>query len=105
MTDVAPAGIFQPGLRAMTAAGVTMVAVQAFEAVAVSTAMPTVAHALNGLGLYALAFGMPVAAGIVGMVSAGSWSDRRGPIHSLTVGWVLFVPAWWSAGPPVRWRC
>ncbi len=68
-----------------------MVAVEAFEAIAVTTAMPTVAAALNGLSLYALAFGVPAAAGIFGMVSAGIWSDRRGPVAALASGWLLFV--------------
>ncbi len=90
--------MFAPGLRAVTAAGVTMVGVQAFEAVAVSTAMPTVAAALDGLSLYALAFGMPAAAGIVGMVAAGIWSDRRGPVGALAAGWLLFVAGLLVAG-------
>ncbi len=85
------AGLFSPGLRALTVAGVTMVAVEAFEMVAVSTAMPTVAAALRGLSLYALAFGVPAAAGILGMVTAGVWSDRRGPVGALAAGWLLFV--------------
>lgn len=92
------AGPFAAGLRGLTAAGVTMIAVQAFEAVAVSTAMPTVATALHGLDLYALAFGMPAAAGIVGMVAAGIWSDRRGPVAPLAAGWLLFVAGLVVAG-------
>lgn len=90
-TTTTAAGPLAAGLRSLTVAGVTMIAVQAFEAVAVSTAMPTVAAALHGLSLYALAFGMPAAAGIVGMVSAGLWSDRRGPVGPLAAGWLLFV--------------
>lgn len=97
-TTTTAAGPFAAGLRSLTLAGVTMIAVQAFEAVAVSTAMPTVAAALHGLGLYALAFGMPAAAGIVGMVSAGIWSDRRGPMGPLGAGWVLFVAGLVVAG-------
>ena len=90
-TSTSTAGVFSPGLRAVTIAGVTMVGVQAFEAVAVSTAMPTVASALHGLDQYALAFGIPAATAIVGMVGAGSWSDRRGPVGALGAGWLLFV--------------
>ncbi len=97
-TTTTAAGPFAAGLRGLTVAGVTMIAVQAFEAVAVSTAMPTVAAALHGLSLYALAFGMPAAAGIVGMVSAGIWSDRRGPVGALGAGWVLFVAGLVVAG-------
>lgn len=87
----APPGLFASGFRAITVAGVTMVGVQAFEAVAVSTAMPTVAAALGGLNGYALAFGVPAAASIVGMVASGTWSDRRGPVGALAAGWLLFV--------------
>ena len=76
----------------------TIIGVQAFEAVAVSTAMPTVAAALHGIGQYALAFGMPAAASIVGMVSAGIWSDRRGPVGVLAAGWLLFVAGLLVAG-------
>ena len=90
-TRTEPTGLFAPGLRALTVAGVTLVAVEAFEQVAVSTAMPTVAAALGGLSQYALAFGVPAAAGILGMVSAGIWSDRRGPVGALATGWLLFV--------------
>lgn len=97
-TTTTAAGPFAAGLRGLTVAGVTMVAVQAFEAVAVSTAMPTVAAALHGLSLYALAFGMPAAAGIVGMVSAGIWTDRRGPIGPIGAGWLLFVAGLVVAG-------
>lgn len=97
-TTTAAAGPFAAGRRGLTVAGVTMIAVQAFEAVAVSTAMPTVAAALDGLSLYALAFSMPAAAGIVGMVSAGIWSDRRGPVGPLGAGWLLFVAGLVVAG-------
>ena len=101
MTIAAPPArpsLFAPGFRAVTIAGVTMVGVQAFEAVAVSTAMPTVATALGGLNGYALAFGVPAAASIVGMVTSGSWSDRRGPVGPLAVGWLLFVAGLLIAG-------
>jgi MFS family permease len=97
-TTTNTAGPFAAGLRGLTIAGVTLIAVQAFEAVAVSTAMPTVAAALHGLSLYALAFGMPAATGIVGMVWAGMWSDRRGPVGPLAAGWLLFVAGLVIAG-------
>ncbi|MET3807279.1 MFS family permease [Nakamurella sp. UYEF19] len=97
-TTTPEVGIFSPGLRTVTIAAVTLVAVQAFEAVAVSTAMPTVAKALGGLSSYALAFGVPAATAIVGMVTAGSWSDRRGPVGALALGWLLFVAGLLVAG-------
>ena len=63
----------------------------AFEATAVTTIMPTVADELDGVRLYALSFAAPLASGVVGMVAAGSWSDRRGPVGPLAVSLVLFA--------------
>ncbi|MEV4509648.1 MFS transporter [Dactylosporangium sp. NPDC049525] len=76
--------------RALTAGMVTLVTFVAFEAVAVTTAMPTVAQALDGLALYGFAFGGPFATGIVATVAAGTWSDRRGPASPTLTGVVLF---------------
>ena len=63
----------------------------AFEATAVTTVMPSVAAQLDGVGLYALSFAAPLASGVVGMVAAGGWSDRRGPIAPLVLALVLFA--------------
>lgn len=75
---------------ALTAGMVTLVTFVAFEAVAVTTAMPTVAQALDGLALYGFAFGGPFATGIVATVAAGAWCDRRGPARPTLTGIVLF---------------
>jgi MFS family permease len=69
---------------------VTLVTLVAFEAVAVTAAMPTVARALNGLALYAFAFGGPLATSVVAMVLAGTWSDRSGPARPTAYGVALF---------------
>jgi predicted MFS family arabinose efflux permease len=53
--------------------------------------MPTVADQLDGVGLYALSFAAPLASGVVGMVAAGGWSDRRGPVVPLALALVLFA--------------
>ena len=58
---------------------------------AITTVMPTISRDLDGLGLYALAFAAPLASGVVGMVAAGTWSDRRGPAGSLLVSLVCFT--------------
>jgi MFS family permease len=62
----------------------------AFEATAVSTIMPGVAADLHGVRLYALVFAAPLASGVVGMVGAGGWSDRSGPLGPLAASLVLF---------------
>ncbi|MEI5583664.1 MULTISPECIES: MFS transporter [unclassified Agromyces] len=63
----------------------------AFEVLAVTTVMPLVAADLDGESLYALAFSVPLAAGVVGMVIAGNWTDRAGPLAPLLAAGALFV--------------
>lgn len=70
----------------------------AFETMAVTTIMPLVARDLDGAALFALAFAVPFAAGIIGMVLAGNWTDRSGPLPSLVTSAVLFVAGLLIAG-------
>lgn len=53
--------------------------------------MPVVARDLNGHELYAIALAAPLATGIVGMVGAGGWADRRGPKGPFWIGGILFA--------------
>ncbi|MER7333304.1 MULTISPECIES: MFS transporter [unclassified Micromonospora] len=85
------AGLFAPRLRAMTVGSVALVSLLAFEALAVGTAMPTVARSLDGLALYGIAFGGPFAAGVLAMVASGIWCDARGPRAPMWHGLVWFV--------------
>src|SRR3954462_12834964 len=71
--------LLSPAYAATTIGMFALCACVAFEATAVTTVMPTVAARLDGVGLYALSFAAPLASGVVGMVAAGGWSDRRGP--------------------------
>ncbi|MEV4131501.1 MFS transporter [Dactylosporangium sp. NPDC049742] len=84
--------------NALTVGMVTLVTFVAFEAVAVTAAMPTVAQALDGLALYGFAFGGPFATGIVATVAAGTWCDRRGPARPILAGVVLFCLGLLGAG-------
>nr|WP_301334341.1 MFS transporter [Solimonas sp. SE-A11] len=77
--------------RALTIGIVALISLIGFEYLAIATAMPAVAHALDGLPLYTLAFGGPMAAGVIGMVLSGSWSDRRGPRAPLWLGVAAFA--------------
>ena len=61
----------------------SLIFLAAFEAMAVTTVMPLVARDLDGVALFAVAFAVPLAAGIIGMVLAGNWTDRSGPLPSL----------------------
>jgi MFS family permease len=90
--------------RTLTVGMVTLVTLVAFEAVAVTSAMPSVARALDGLPLYGLAFGGALASSVVGMVLAGSWCDRAGPARPAAAGVVLFCAGLLAAGlAPDMW--
>ena len=82
--------ILSPAYAGTTIGMFGLIAFVAFEAMAVATVMPTVARDLDGLGLFALAFAAPLASGVVGMVAAGTWSDRTGPVVPLLVSMALF---------------
>ncbi len=86
-----PGGILGRGYRTVTWGICALIVFSAFEALAVTTVMPTISAALDGASLYALAFAGPLAAGVVGMVLAGNWSDRDGPRGPLYTSVVLFV--------------
>ncbi|NGO11285.1 MFS transporter [Streptomyces sp. HC44] len=72
--------------RALSIGIVSVVLLIAFEATAVGTAMPVAARELDGVSLYAFAFSGYFTTSLFGMVLAGQWSDRRGPLASLTAG-------------------
>ena len=92
VVDAVPSNgsLFDRRYRGTTMGAVVLVALYAFEALAVATAMPTVALALDGVPLYALAFGGTLASSVVGMVACGRWADLRGPAPPLRHGIVWF---------------
>ncbi|MGN6109892.1 MAG: MFS transporter [Kofleriaceae bacterium] len=99
-----PLGVLSRPYRAVTLGMVALVALSAFEALAVATAMPTVARELDGLGLYALAFGGTLAASVVGMTLSGRLSDTRGPALAMWHGVAWFVAGLAIAGlAPTMW--
>lgn len=85
-------------LRTTTVAMFVMILLVAFEQLAVTTAMPTVAEDLDGAALYQLAFAGAIAAGIVGMVAGGAWSDRSGPRVPLSLACAFFATGLVVAG-------
>ncbi|WP_028476081.1 MFS transporter [Nocardia sp. CNY236] len=91
-------------LRVLAIGMIALTALVAFESFAVTTAMPTVAHALDGLSLYPLAFGGTLAAGVVSMVLSGRWCDLAGPSAPLRAGVAVFVAGLLIAGAaPTMW--
>ncbi|GAB2823531.1 MFS transporter [Actinocorallia aurea] len=74
----------------MTLGSCALVFLTAFESIAVTAVMPAVSADLDGARWYALAFAGPLATGVIGMVAAGLWADRRGPIAPLYTSVALF---------------
>ncbi len=97
----ATAGILQRPYLWVTIGACSLVFLAAFESLAVTTIMPVVSRELNGASLYALAFAGPMATGVIGMVAAGNWSDRRGPTLPLYASVALFVLGLIIAGTAV----
>lgn len=83
--------ILAPQYRATTFGMVALISLIAFEALAVAAAMPSVAEALDGLRLYALAFGGALATSVIGMTLAGRMCDQQGPARPLWLGLGSFL--------------
>ncbi len=87
----APTSIFSGPLRRTSAGLLILITLIAFEAMAVSAALPTAVRDVHGISSYGWAFTGFLAANIVAMVVSGQVSDRRGPRGPLIAGLVFFV--------------
>jgi MFS family permease len=83
--------VFAPPLRATSFGLLIVVTLIAFEAMAVSAALPTAARAVHGLGAFGWAFTGFLVANVVGMVLSGQLSDSTGPRVPLVAGLGCFV--------------
>src|SRR6476660_9321472 len=77
--------------RGITLGLLALVTMFAFEAVAVSLALPSVARDLGGETLYPIAVIGMLTAAIVGMVIGGIGGDARGASLPVTLGGIGFV--------------
>ena len=75
----------------VTLAVLALVTIVAFEAMAVSTAMPAVARDLDAVRSYGFAFSVMLTAQLLGIVLAGVWSDRSGPMVGAVTGQALLA--------------
>jgi len=88
--------------RALTFGIVSCVLLIAFEATAVSTAMPVAARELHGVGLYAFAFSGFFTTSLLALVISGEWCDQRGPLTPMSWGIGLFGAGLVIAGTASR---
>lgn len=93
-----PGGVLSAHYRWVSIGMCLLIMLAAFEALAVTTIMPTVSRELDGASLYAFAFAGPLAVSVVGMVIAGAWSDRGNPRSALFGSVVLFAAGLVVAG-------
>src|SRR6188768_1656991 len=77
---------------------VSLIFLAAFEALAVTTIMPTVSADLDGRAWFSAAFSATLAASVVGMVVGGLWSDRTGPRLPLLASVAVFAGGLLLAG-------
>ncbi|MGW4565588.1 MFS transporter [Streptomyces sp. NPDC004561] len=91
-------GVLGRAYRALSVGIVSVILLIAFEATAVGTAMPVAARDLNGVALYAFGFSGFFTTSLFGMVLAGQWADRRGPLGALTTGIAAFAAGLVIAG-------
>ena len=84
-------GVFGPAHALVSLALVALITVIAFEGMAVSTAMPQAARELDAVRSYGLAFSVMLTTQLLGIVLAGVWCDRSGPLPSLYAGQLLFA--------------
>ena len=84
-------GPFDPAYRLISVALLALITIIAFEAMAISTAMPSAARDLDAVRSYGLAFSVMLTAQLLGIVLAGVWVDRAGPLPSLFTGQVLLA--------------
>lgn len=96
--DTGAERLFAPGRRAACGGAVALISMLAFESIAVATAMPAVAEALDGLPYYALAFGATLATSVLGMTAAGQLCDKRGPYRAALAGLAAFLAGLLLAG-------
>lgn len=83
--------IFDADHRTVCLGLISLVTMTAFEAVAVSIAMPTVARSLDGIGLYPVAIAGLITTSVIGMVLCGRYGDARGPRLPILLGGLGFI--------------
>lgn len=85
-----PGGVFSPSRRLLTSGLVLIVTLVAFESMSIATVMPLVEEDLGDLALYGWVFSAFFLGTLVGVVIAGTASDRMRPAIPLTIGLILF---------------
>ncbi|GAB3278966.1 MFS transporter [Microbacterium lacusdiani] len=89
--DVRARSLWEPSVAWVTVGATSLIFLAALTSLALTTVMPVVSASLDGDALYALAFSGTLATGVIGMVAAGAWLDRSGPVLPLYTAVALFT--------------
>lgn len=92
------ARLLDPTYRTLSVGLLLIISLVAFEALAVSTAMPTAARDLHGISQYGVAFSTFLVANILGTAIAGILADRHGPLLPTVLGLAGFTAGLATAG-------
>lgn len=85
------ARLWAPPHRPVVAGVFGLMTFIAFEAFAITTAMPVVARSLDAEQWYSLAFAATATTGLIGMTVGGRWADLRGVRRPLIAGATMFL--------------
>jgi MFS family permease len=88
---LADSGIYAPAQRGLTIGLVLVLAVVAFEGLAVTTIIPVTVRALRGLSLYAWSFSGFMLGSLVGTVAAGDYAAKRGAAFAFMGALAIFA--------------
>ena len=77
-------------IRTLLISSVALITLAAFENLAVTAVMPVIARELDGLTLYALAMGLPLATHVAATAVAALWVDARSVRWPIVSGVALF---------------
>lgn len=102
MTTSRSSALWAPERRAVTTAILLLITLAAFEALAVSTALPTLVADLRGESLYSWPFTSYLAASVVATVLSGRACDRWGPAPALLAAPLVFLVGLVVAGVAVN---
>lgn len=93
-----PQSVWSPHYRLLTLGIILVVAGAAFEAISVSTILPATVRELGGISLYGWVFSAFMLTNLIGLIFAGTESDRQGPVRPFIVGVTCFTAGLVTAG-------
>lgn len=68
-----------------------LIALIAFELLAITAAMPQIVKILKGPEYYSISFGVALAGQVITTVLSGIWCDKKGPRPSILLGVTIFI--------------